>query len=131
MLRCLTAALVAVSMLAACNERPNPDDAAFHSAVVSGRAGAEVTVIGIESGEPQAVGGHEHLLLLMPTGERVQVDHNTQLAPWVPAHDGNDVTVHGRLYIDPGTVGIHCTHSHTSSGCPQAGWVGLNGNYYE
>jgi hypothetical protein len=127
----LGAAVLAVSLLAGCNERPTADNVAFHSDVVNHRSGAEVTMIGIDSGEPQQVGDHEHLILLVPTGERVEVDHNTQLSQWVPAHDRDDVTVHGQLYIDPGSVGIHCTHARTSSGCPQPGWIGLNGTYYE
>jgi hypothetical protein len=38
--------------------------------------------------------------------------------------------VHGQLYIDPGRVGIHCLHSHTSRGCPLPGWVQFAGNTY-
>lgn len=130
MLKWLVVAVLAAGLVG-CNERATPDNATFHADVVNGRSGAEVTVLGVESGEPRQAGGHEHLLLLMPTGEHLEVDHNTQLAPWVPAHDGDQVTVHGQLYLDPGAVGIHCTHSRTSSGCPQAGWISLKGNYYE
>jgi hypothetical protein len=54
------------------------------------------------------------------------------LAPWVPAHAHDAVTIHGQLYVDaPGRDGVHCTHARTSSGCPAAGWIQLHGTYYE
>lgn len=82
--------------------------------------------------EPTQVGSHEHLLVSDPAGDQLEVDHNTSLATSVPAHQGNRVVVHGQLYIDPGPhAGVHCTHAHTSSGCPVPGWIQFNGNYYE
>jgi hypothetical protein len=112
--------------------RATPDDAAVHRDIASGKAGAEVTFDGTLKSEPMQVGNHEHLSVLTPTGDLLEVDHNTTAAPWVPAHAGDHVVVHGQLYIDPGPrAGVHCTHAHTSSGCPQPGWVELGGNYYE
>jgi hypothetical protein len=65
-------------------------------------------------------------------GDRLEVDHNVGLAPEVPAHAGDTVTVHGQLYVDaPGRQGVHCTHAKTSRGCPDPGWVELRGTYYE
>jgi hypothetical protein len=91
-----------------------------------------VTFDGTLTAEPQAVSGHEHLLVKDPFGDLLEVDHNTGLAPWVPAHTGDQVVVHGQLYIDaPGRAGVHCTHAKTSSGCPSPGWVELRGSYYE
>jgi len=26
---------------------------------------------------------------------------------------------------------VHCTHAHTSSGCPNPGWIEYNNSYYE
>jgi hypothetical protein len=78
------------------------------------------------------VGTHEHLEVVTPLGDRLEVDHNMELAPWVPAHQGDTVTVTGQLYIDgPGRDGVHCTHARTSSGCPRPGWVQLQATYYE
>jgi hypothetical protein len=118
-------------LLAACGPRPSSDDAAFHSAVVGGHSGVEVTVDGTLIDAPQPLGTHEHLLLAVPTGERLEVDHNTRLAPWVPASHGDRLVIHGQLYIDARGPGVHCTHQQTSSGCPQSGWIQLNGKYYE
>jgi hypothetical protein len=115
----------------ACGPRPTVDDAAFHSAVIAGRSGAEVTVDGTLADAPQAVAAHEHLLLSVPTGERLEIDHNTRLAPWVPASRGDRLIVHGQLYLDARGPGVHCTHQQTSSGCAQSGWIQLNGKYYE
>ena len=48
-----------------------------------------------------------------------------------PVQSGG-VVIHGQLYIDPGPhYGVHCTHAHTSSGCPSPGWIEYNNNYYE
>jgi hypothetical protein len=91
-----------------------------------------VTFHGKLTAEPASVGSHEHLPVADPYGDRLEIDHNTGLAPWVPAHTGDDVIIHGQLYIDsPSQVGVHCTHAKTSSGCPDPGWVELRGQYYE
>jgi hypothetical protein len=125
------AALVA-ALAAGCGGQRDPvDDPAFHSAVSSGKAGAEVTFDGTARGEPVRAGTHEHIRLQAATGELVEIDHNVDLAPWVPAHSGDQLRVHGRLYIDPGRVGVHCTHAHTSQGCPYPGWIELGQSFYE
>jgi hypothetical protein len=91
-----------------------------------------VTFHGKLTSDPAPVGTHEHLLVADPFGDQLEVDHNTGLAPWVPAHAGDVVIVRGQLYIDgPGRAGVHCTHARTSSGCPVPGWVELSGKYYE
>jgi len=60
------------------------------------------------------------------------IQNNTSLAQQVPVHKGDGVVIHGELYIDPGPrYGVHCTHVHTSSGCPNPGWIEYNNNYYE
>jgi hypothetical protein len=129
-------ALASAVLLAACtgatSDRAAPDDATLHQDIASGRAGAEVTFDGTLRADPQQVGTHEHLTVTTPSGDVLEVDHNTTIAPWVPGHAGDRVIVHGELYIDPGPrAGVHCTHAHTSSGCPQPGWIELGGNYYE
>jgi hypothetical protein len=122
---------LAALLLVACGGRPSPDDQALHNDIRQGQAGAEVTFDGTVAAPPQQVGGHEHLKVTTPAGDQLEVDHTTTLAPSVPAHAGDHVVVHGQLYIDPGQVGVHCTHAHTSSGCPYPGWIELGGNYYE
>ena len=127
------AALV-VTLIAAtgCGEREAADDQGFHQDVVNGSNGAEVTFDATLVNDPIQSGDHEHLVVKAATGERLEVDHNTKLATYVPAHSGDGVIIHGQLYIDPGpVVGVHCTHSHTSTGCPNPGWIELAGNYYE
>ncbi len=116
----------------ACGERPRPDDAEIHAAVVGGRSGAEVTFHARVLAEPQRVGTHEHLMVATPSGDRLEIDHNIDLAQWVPAHAGDTLTVRGELYVDsPNQVGVHCTHAETSRGCPVPGWIELRGAYYE
>lgn len=82
--------------------------------------------------DPLQSGKHEHLLVDDPQGDHLEVDHNTGLAPWVPAHRGETVLIHGQLYVDaPGRAGVHCTHAKTSRSCPLPGWIELGGSYYE
>ena len=131
----LLSGLASVLLLAACGNpaaRASADDAALHQDIASGRAGAEVTFDGTLVADPVQVGTHEHLQIKTPQGDNLEVDHNTSLATSVPAHAGDSVIVHGLLYIDPGPrAGVHCTHAHTSSGCPNPGWIELGQNFYE
>jgi hypothetical protein len=130
-LRLAGAALALALALAACGGRSAPDDAAFQAALEAGRNGAEVTFDATLTAAPQRVGDHEHLLVRAATGQRLEVDHNLSLAAWVPARAGDAVVVHGQLYLDPSGPGVHCTHAHTSRGCPQPGWIELGSAYYE
>ncbi len=116
------AALVVLVICAwACGGRENPDDNGFHQDVVNGTNGAEVTFDASVLTEPVESGGHERFEVKAATGETLEIDHNTTLAPSVPIHD-----------IDPGPrIGVHCTHAHTSSGCPNPGWIEFANNYYE
>ncbi len=109
-----------------------PDDQQFHRDVTNGVSGAEVTFDAAVLGNPVESGGHERFQVRAATGERLEVDHNTTLAAFVPLHSGDAVVIHGQLYIDPGPkVGVHCTHAATSSGCPNPGWIEFQQNYYE
>jgi hypothetical protein len=124
----LLVALVGV----ACGGREVPDDQSLHQDIVNDTNGAEVTFDATVLNNPEEAGGHERFEVKVPTGEMLEVDHNTTLAPAVPVHAGDHVVVHGQLYIDPGPrLGVHCTHAHTSSGCPSPGWIRLGDNYYE
>ncbi|GAC1654638.1 MAG: hypothetical protein NVS9B1_06110 [Candidatus Dormibacteraceae bacterium] len=112
--------------------RVAPDDAGLHQEIAAGATGSEVTFDATVESDPTQVGTHEHLLVLTTTGERLEIDHNTSLATAVPAHRGDRIIVHGQLYIDPGPkAGVHCTHAHTSRGCPIPGWIEFAGAYYE
>jgi hypothetical protein len=131
----LLSLLASVLLLAACGgpgARDATDDAALHQDISSNHPGSEVTFDGTVDADPVQVGDHEHLTVTTPLGDVLEVDHNTSLATSVPVHKGDHVTIHGLLYIDPGPhPGVHCTHAHTSSGCPLPGWIELSGNYYE
>jgi hypothetical protein len=125
----LAAVAIAVS---ACGGREVPDDQGLHQDIVSGTNGAEVTFDASVLADPVESGGHERFEVKVATGEMLEVDHNTSLAPSVPLHAGDGVIIHGQLYIDPGPrFGVHCTHAHTSSGCPSPGWIEFANNYYE
>ena len=126
-------ALIATAVvLIACGGRETPDDQALHQDVVNNASGAEVTFDGTVLTDPVQSGDHERFEVSAPTGELLEVDHNTNLAPAVPVHKGDGVIIHGQLYIDPGPrYGVHCTHAQTSSGCPNPGWIEYNNQYYE
>ncbi len=126
------AVLMAVALLAACGGRETPDDQGLHQDLVGGSNGAEVTFDATVLNEPVDTGGHERFEVKDPSGDMLEVDHNTSLAPYVPIHAGDAVIIHGELYIDPGPrYGVHCTHAHTSLGCPNPGWIEFQSNYYE
>lgn len=126
------AGAAAVLLLVACGGREAPDDQALHRDITSGSNGAEVTFDGTVASAPVESGGHERFEVDVPTGDVLEVDHNTSLAQQVPLQKGDAVVVHGQLYIDPGPrYGVHCTHAHTSTGCPDPGWIEFNSNYYE
>jgi hypothetical protein len=125
-------ALAVALALVSCGGREVPDDQALHQDIVSDSNGAEVTFDATVLNDPAESGGHERFQVKVPTGEVLEVDHNTTLAASVPTHAGDQIVIHGQLYIDPGPrIGVHCTHAHTSSGCPNPGWIMLGQNYYE
>lgn len=125
-------ACVALLALWGCGGRDQPDDQAVHNAIVGGTSGVEVTFNAAVVSEPVESGGHERFVVNDTSGDRIEIDHNTTLAPSLPAHVGAHLIIHGRLYIDPGPhYGVHCTHATTSSGCPDPGWIEYQGNYYE
>jgi hypothetical protein len=128
----LGAALAMALVLMACGGRETPDDQGLHQDIVNSTNGAEVTFDATVLSDPVESGGHERFQVKASTGEVLEIDHNTSLAPSVPAHAGDTLVIHGQLYIDPGPkVGIHCTHAHTSSGCPNPGWIEFGPNFYE
>jgi hypothetical protein len=119
-------------LLVACGGRDTANDGGLHNDVVSGTSGAEVTFDATVVSEPVDSGGHERFGVQATTGELLEIDHNTTLAQRVPLHKGDQVVIHGQLYIDPGPhLGVHCTHAATSSGCPTPGWIEFGNNYYE
>ena len=131
-MRRLTIAVGVSLALLACGGREMADDQGLHQDIVSNATGAEVTFDATVLTDPTESGGHERFQVKVPTGEVLEVDHNTTLAPAVPAHAGDQIVIHGQLYIDPGPrYGVHCTHAHTSSGCPNPGWIMLGQSYYE
>jgi hypothetical protein len=118
--------------LMACGGRDTPDDQTFHQDVVNGSGGAEVTFDATVLVNPVESLGHERFEVKATTSEVLEIDHNTDLAAYAPVHAGDHLVIHGQLYIDPGPrIGVHCTHAHTSSGCPNSGWIMFNNNYYE
>jgi hypothetical protein len=130
--RRLCLALAVALTLLACGGRETPDDQGLHQDIVNSTSGAEVTFDATVLSDPVESGGHERFQVKDLAGDILEIDHNTTLAPSVPAHAGDVLIIHGQLYIDPGPkVGVHCTHAQTSSGCPNPGWIEFASNYYE
>lgn len=126
------AVAAAATLLVACGGRETADDQGLHQDIVNGSNGAEVTFDGTVADAPVESGGHERFTVDVSTGDVLEVDHNTSLAQAVPIQKGDAVVIHGQLYIDPGPrYGVHCTHAHTSTGCPNPGWIEFDNNYYE
>ena len=130
-MRWLAIAGVALVLLA-CGGRESADDQGLHQDIQSNSSGAEVTFDATVVSDPVTSGDHERFEVKTTTGEMLEVDHNISLAQPVPVHNGDSIIIHGELYIDPGPrVGVHCTHAHTSSGCPNPGWIEFANTYYE
>lgn len=130
-MRKIALAVVLISMVA-CGGRDQADDQGLHNDIVNGQSGVEVTFDATVVSNPFESGGHERFEVRAATGEMLEVDHNTDLAQAAPLHQNDFVVIHGQLYIDPGPrYGVHCTHAHTSRGCPDPGWIEFKNNYYE
>lgn len=128
----IAAAVVVAVVLLACGGRETPDDQGLHQDIVNDTNGAEVTFDATVIDNPVESGGHERFEVKATTGEMLEIDHNTDLAAYVPIHTGDRLVIHGQLYIDPGPrLGVHCTHASTSSGCPNPGWIMFGSTYYE
>ena len=129
---CLAVLVALLLGTLACGGRETPDDQGLHRDVVNDANGAEVTFDAMVIADPVEASGHERFEVKAVTGELLEVDHNTTLAAYVPVHTGDQVVIHGQLYIDPGPrLGVHCTHAATSSGCPNPGWIRFGDNYFE
>jgi hypothetical protein len=124
--------LFALLLVTGCGEREQTDNQGLHQDILKDATGAEVTFDALVMTVPVESGGHERFQVNDTAGDSLEIDHNTDLATYVPIQVGNQVIIHGRLYIDPGPkVGVHCTHAKTSSGCPDPGWIEFGGSYYE
>ena len=131
-MRRLVVTVVLLLAFAACGGRETADDQGLHQDILNNSTGAEFTFDAAVLNDPIESGGHERFEVRAPTGEMLEIDHNTTLAPSVPIRAGDQVVIHGQLYIDPGPrFGVHCTHAQTSSGCPNPGWIEFAQNYYE
>jgi len=73
---------------------------------------------------------HQRLLLALESGGTVLVSHNIDLAPRVPAEEGDFITVRGQYeFNDKGGV-IHWTH-HDPKDWREGGWIEHDGERYE
>ena len=129
------AAVVVVVALAAFaiwrnSQPPTPDQNALRADIAADRSGAEVTFVGTVIAAPVTVGDHEQIEVADGLGDDLELDYHIHLGQWIPVKVGDQLTVHGQLYIDPGRVGVHCLHAQTSSGCPISGWIQLAGHTY-
>lgn len=74
---------------------------------------------------------HQKFLLELPTGKRVLVAHNIDLAPRVDGlHKGATVTVRGEFEWNERGGVIHWTH-HDPAARHQGGWIAFDGRKYE
>lgn len=73
---------------------------------------------------------HQRLLLALESGGTVLISHNIDLAPRVPAEEGDVIVVRGQYeWNEKGGV-VHWTH-HDPKGWREGGWIELDGERYE
>jgi hypothetical protein len=73
---------------------------------------------------------HQKFLLGISNGTTVLVAHNTKLAPHIPIHEGDLVTIHGEFVWNKKGGLVHYTH-HSTSRHHQSGWIQCNGLQYQ
>ncbi|MGH7867065.1 MAG: DUF3465 domain-containing protein [Candidatus Dormibacteraceae bacterium] len=95
------------------------------------RNGAEVTFNATLLDQPQITHFNQRFLVRTKSGDLLEIDHNVDLAEQIPLHSGDQLLIHGQLYLDPEMGGVHCTHQHTSRGCPQPGFILFHGHTYD
>jgi hypothetical protein len=128
----LAALSASLLLIAACGgDTGAVDNALLHSDIAQHRQDVEVTFDATLLDNPVESGSHERFHVRTGSGDLLEVDHNIQLAALVPAKQGDQVVIRGRLYIDPGAAGVHCTHARTSTGCPEPGYIKLGSHTYE
>lgn len=124
------ATALAALIVAACGGGQQVDNGTLVAALNAGQT-TEVTVQGrVDAVLPDGNGrdGPHQRFTVVVGGVVVEVDHNLTLAPRVPVHAGDTVTVHGEFAPDPGHPIIHYTHHAT--GRHEGGWIELNGSTY-
>lgn len=72
---------------------------------------------------------HQRFLLELSNGTTVLVAHNTDLAPEVPIHVGDTLTLHGEYIWNKLGGVLHYTHHSTTR--HESGWIQLNGQTYQ
>ncbi len=77
---------------------------------------------------------HQRLLLEIETRnapfDTVLIAHNIDLAPRVPASEGDELTVRGQYEFNERGGVLHWTH-HDPKQWREGGWIELNGERYE
>ena len=73
---------------------------------------------------------HQRLLLALKSGGTVLVSHNIDLAPRVPAGEGDVVVVRGQYEWNERGGVVHWTH-HDPKGWREGGWIEVGGERYE
>ena len=122
-------ALLAGAAVAACDD---VDNAAFDGDVrnaVAAEVTVRVTVTAVLPDAPAGADGPHQRLEVRVDGLDVEVDHNLDLAPRVPAVPGDILVIHGQFEPDPGHPVIHYTHHATGS--HEGGWIQRNGDTYQ
>ncbi|HEY9730602.1 MAG TPA: DUF3465 domain-containing protein [Drouetiella sp.] len=72
---------------------------------------------------------HQRFLVELSNGSTVLVAHNTDLAPPVPVHEGDLVTMHGEYIWNRKGGVLHYTHHSTTR--HESGWIQFNGQVYQ
>lgn len=73
---------------------------------------------------------HQRLILTLTTGRTLLIAHNIDLAPRVPAEEGDEVSFHGEFeYSEDGGV-VHWTHRDPARR-HESGWIRHRGKTYQ
>lgn len=76
-------------------------------------------------------GAHRVFSVNVGHANSIEVDANIDVMGRFPIHTGDNVTVRGEYYYDPGgREGVHWTH-HATSGRHAPGFIDVNGHRYQ
>lgn len=108
------------------------DNDALLGAIRARRQGAQVDGGGrvVDYWDDTKGSRHQNFLVVVGDDVTVKVSHNVDLAPPVPAREGDTISFHGELGLGPKGAYVHWTH-HDPAGRHPGGFVEYDGKRYD
>ena len=115
------------------SEEAREAEAAILEAWKSNRSGVEVQAIGVVSrvlADDEKGSRHQRIIVRLPSGHTVLLAHNIDLAPRVPAKQGDGIEFRGEYEWNAKGGVVHWTH-HDPQGRHPGGFIRHGGRTFE